>query len=441
MDSRTNLMFIAKPRVPLYLEMSDKKSTLAPGSSGWISKYFDLIEKGELWISIRSFEEITDLKHIHLKCSRSGIIFGFPTRAIFGHKLDTKNWTNEEKLKVLLFEALLFVHLKTKGELNKAEFVGELGAFYGRHNAWSITDTILFFRKESPEEKIEKLLSKRVDIRRKLFENKWWVNGLNNAFVYLDVILFYDFKTQHEVNAISNYGDFAQNALTAITLGTYADGIVSDMQRDLFNVFLASANLPDEHRYVARKKFENGASFLDFSPSVHTHWLLKRFLMDISVLTVFSTIETGEQEQHFIEELRKFLDIPEEEMEETKMFVENFIITNRKKSDLLNDSAALEVVYSSFTNRWKKILLRNKDKLATELSESKELVQLMKKSMTEDLSPEEKEKVKEQLKDILKSMPAFAVFLIPGGSFLLPMMMKIIPDLLPSAFKDNEIEE
>lgn len=421
--------------------MSNKKSTLAPGSAGWISKYFDLIEKGELRLSIRTFQDITDLKHIHMKCSRSGIIFGQATRAIFGNRLDTKNWTNEEKLKVLLFEALLFVHLKTGGEINKEEFIGKLAAFYGKHNAWSVTAAILFFRKEHPEEKIEKLLSKRVDIKRKLLENKWWIAGLDNAFVYLDVILFYDFCTQHEVNAISNYSDFAQNALTAITLATYADGVVSDVQRDLFNVFLASANLSDEQRSIAVVKFEKGASLYDFSPIAKSHWLLKRFLMDVSAMTVFANLETGEQERIFIEELSSFLEIPEDEVEETMMFIENFIIANRDKSDLLRDSAALEKVYGNFTNRWKKILSRNKDKLATELSESKELVHLMKKSMTEDLTPEEKEKVKDQLKDILKSMPAFAVFLIPGGTFLLPMMMKIIPDLLPSAFKDNEIDE
>ena len=156
---------------------------------------------------------------------------------------------------------------------------------------------------------------------------------------------------------------------------------------------------------------------------------------------MFSNYEIGKEEKEYTEELRVFMDIPESEMEETVMFIENFIIANRSKSEILNDSASLEKVYGSFTNRWKKILVRNKEKVIIELSESKELVKLMKKSMKEDLSPEEKEKVKDQLKDILKSMPAFAVFMIPGGTFLLPMMMKIIPDLLPSAFKDNEIEE
>ena len=43
--------------------------------------------------------------------------------------------------------------------------------------------------------------------------------------------------------------------------------------------------------------------------------------------------------------------------------------------------------------------------------------------------------------DIVKSMPALAIFLLPGGALLLPIVLKIIPNLVPSAFKDNELEE
>jgi hypothetical protein len=373
---------------------------------------------------------------------RSGIVFGQPTRAIFGHRLNTKNWTTEEKLKVLLMEALLFVHLKTGGKVDKHEFTARLLQFYRDHNAKSLSQTILFFKKEDKaEEKVEKILAKRVDIKFNLLDNKWWVNSLHNTFVYLDVILFYDHCMNFADNALHDYSEFAQEALTAITLATYADGEISGVERDLFNVFLASANLSDELRERAKIRFEHGATLDDFSEKIKDRWLVKRYLTDISLLTMFSNYEIGDEEMEYAEKLRKFMGIPEDEMDETMMFIENFIITNRDKSKVLDDSASLEKVYGSFTNRWKKILTRNKEKLATELSESKELVQLMKKSMSEELSPEEKEKVKEQMKDILKSMPAFAVFMIPGGAILMPMMMKIIPDLLPSAFKDNEIDE
>ena len=95
----------------------------------------------------------------------------------------------------------------------------------------------------------------------------------------------------------------------------------------------------------------------------------------------------------------------------------------------------------SVSKRWIKILGRNKDKMAQEIKQSKELVYLIRKSASEELTKEEKEKVKTQFMDIAKSMPALAIFLLPGGALLLPIVLKIIPNLVPSAFKDNELEE
>ena len=52
----------------------------------------------------------------------------------------------------------------------------------------------------------------------------------------------------------------------------------------------------------------------------------------------------------------------------------------------------------------------------------------------------EKIKVKEQLLDICKTIPSLTIFLIPGGSLLLPILIKYIPSLLPSAFNENKID-
>jgi hypothetical protein len=57
------------------------------------------------------------------------------------------------------------------------------------------------------------------------------------------------------------------------------------------------------------------------------------------------------------------------------------------------------------------------------------------------LTPEEKEKVKEQSLDLLKTVPSIGIYLLPGGSLWLPIVLKLIPDLIPSAFRENEVEE
>ncbi|CAM1355058.1 MULTISPECIES: LETM1 domain-containing protein [Tenacibaculum] len=86
---------------------------------------------------------------------------------------------------------------------------------------------------------------------------------------------------------------------------------------------------------------------------------------------------------------------------------------------------------------------KNKKRLAKELQESKELIFLVRKSLTTSLTDEEKAKVKEQTLDICKAIPAFTVFMLPGGALLLPLLIKLIPDILPSAFKadDEELED
>jgi len=89
----------------------------------------------------------------------------------------------------------------------------------------------------------------------------------------------------------------------------------------------------------------------------------------------------------------------------------------------------------------KLLLHKNKLRLYQELSQSKEAMQLIRKSTHASLTEEEKLKVKIQLLDVFKAIPAFAVFMLPGGALLLPLLIKLIPDILPSAFKEDPTAE
>ena len=85
----------------------------------------------------------------------------------------------------------------------------------------------------------------------------------------------------------------------------------------------------------------------------------------------------------------------------------------------------------------KVLLHKNKMRLRQELFQSKEAIYLIKKSINSELSTTEKQKIKVQMLDICKSIPALAVFLLPGGALLLPLLIKLIPDILPSSFRDD----
>ena len=66
---------------------------------------------------------------------------------------------------------------------------------------------------------------------------------------------------------------------------------------------------------------------------------------------------------------------------------------------------------------------------------------LLTQSTTRELNVSEKKKVKKQLLDICKTIPSLTIFLLPGGSLLLPILIKYIPQLLPSSFNENLEEE
>jgi hypothetical protein len=81
---------------------------------------------------------------------------------------------------------------------------------------------------------------------------------------------------------------------------------------------------------------------------------------------------------------------------------------------------------------------QNLGALKTELRETGELGSLLTKAAAgHRLSADEKRKVRAQLIDLAKAVPALALFAAPGGSILLPLLVKLLPfNLLPSAWEN-----
>jgi hypothetical protein len=118
-------------------------------------------------------------------------------------------------------------------------------------------------------------------------------------------------------------------------------------------------------------------------------------------------------------------------------FLFEFVTLNRENIAYFHFSNPLNHFYKKNQRAVKLLLTRNKSRLYKEIIQSKELVYLISQSSHRELNPDEKLKVKHQLYDIFKSIPSLAIFVLPGGSVLLPIIIKFIPQLLPSAFNEN----
>ena len=73
-----------------------------------------------------------------------------------------------------------------------------------------------------------------------------------------------------------------------------------------------------------------------------------------------------------------------------------------------------------------------------EISETSDMLHVLwRLSKGESVTDQEKEQALDQAKDLAKTVPAFGIFMLPGGMLLLPLLAKIVPwDILPSAFQN-----
>ncbi len=63
------------------------------------------------------------------------------------------------------------------------------------------------------------------------------------------------------------------------------------------------------------------------------------------------------------------------------------------------------------------------------------LTTLRKISLGQETSEEERQDALEQAKDLARTVPAFGIFMLPGGALLLPLVAKVVPwRMLPSSF-------
>ena len=85
---------------------------------------------------------------------------------------------------------------------------------------------------------------------------------------------------------------------------------------------------------------------------------------------------------------------------------------------------------------FQRLITKNGVAVLTELKESKEALGLLwRLASGGTLTEEEQHKLKIQLADMARTIPALGIFALPGGMLLLPILAKSLPwNILPSAF-------
>ena len=170
---------------------------------------------------------------------------------------------------------------------------------------------------------------------------------------------------------------------------------------------------------------------------------LRRFILQQTVLASLVEGRRGPAELAFLRALARALRISPEALREIEGEVAEFYAEHRPVLDVftVTDKAAslgeewVESMRGSLDDNVRAVLLEAR--MMGELG-----VFLGKLAIGQTLTPDERRRMKLELLDLAKAIPALAIFAAPGGLLLLAALAKVLPfSLLPSAFQASRPPE
>ena len=199
---------------------------------------------------------------------------------------------------------------------------------------------------------------------------------------------------------------------------------------------------------MLQKLFESSVRYSKFNkidvPSIEninlnyfTDDFEKFYLIDMAGMAMWNDEKLESNEQAFLYQLAEKLNVSSKFVDLSIIDSVYFFSKNKETIPYFNYSNPVKHFYDHTTQHVQTLISRNKARLLLEISQSKELMKLLAQSTVRELNANEKKKVRNQLLDVCKTIPSLTIFIIPGGSLLLPILIKFIPQLLPSAFNEN----
>lgn len=392
-----------------------------PSTNGWIDKFFT--ENQGNFIDFKS-----NYVSFYESCRTTGFIYGYVVNFQLKAPLNTSKWSYDEITKVGFLNTLFSIYTLENQKGNSKDFIELVYEFYKIIQP----ENLNFIKKILPEGSRSSRLEKVIDDRIQTNQNsisKNFSHVITNALLFIDVLAFHHYLKN---NNLPN--DYLKNIESdCIKIISFALNIKQNKSKyDELLVKLFENSI----RYTKFTTIDSIA-FADLKLLKYNEILEKLYLLDIAQMALWSDEKLEENEIQLVHQISHDLQLDSLLLEKSEDQINYFIQQYKAEIPFFNYSNPIKHFYDQANKNVTKLIIRNKDRLTKEIKESGELMQLLAKSTSKDLSKEEKKKVKKQLLDICKTIPSLTIFLLPGGGLLLPILIKFIPQLLPSAFNEN----
>jgi LETM1-like protein len=188
-----------------------------------------------------------------------------------------------------------------------------------------------------------------------------------------------------------------------------------------------------------RQAFQKPRDFFALVAPVRSREM-RRFVLEQTVLASLVEGRRSAKELAFVQGLAAALGFSAEALREVEAEVAEFYAHHRSVVDVftVQDNAALlgeELVDSMLGT-----VDRSVHVLLAEAQQMGELSSLLRRlARAQPLSASERRRLRAQLLDLAKALPAVAIFAAPGGMLLLAALVKVLPQsFLPAAFQEPE---
>ena len=402
----------------MYLQI---KAMINPSASGWIDKFF--IEQK---ISEKTVSKTTDT--FYQKVRETGFIYGHIITFDTVNTIETKGWFKEEISKVALLNTLYGIFCLTNDEISSENFIKQTVAFYNQMNPQGFSLFKKILPKNSLSLTLEKIIDERVQTNDSII-SKNFSHLVTNALLFIDVLAFRQYLIHGEIPE-KYLKKIEETIVNIVTLALKIKSKKSQYDDLLIKLFEASIRYSKFSRISVQ-------SLETLQLDYFTNELEQYYLIDIAGMALWSDGKIENNEAYFLHSLAEIVSVSDDFVKQSIDSTDAFITKHKKEIPYFNYSNPVKHFYDQTTQSVVTLISRNKNRLIKEIVQSKELMVLLAYSTRRDLDEKEKKKVKKQLLEICKTIPSLTIFLLPGGSLLLPILIKFIPTLLPSAFNEN----
>ncbi len=219
----------------------------------------------------------------------------------------------------------------------------------------------------------------------------------------------------------------------------WADDIVATAEQQVIEKYIEQTGLKASKQNELTRMIREPVKISDLHCSF-TAVIISSYLVEQLILLSLIDNQEAWQERELIENISLHLGLPSEKLEELYCSVAEFFSVHNERLEFLKNNAAFKQFQDYMNDTVVKLVKKNVANIMNEIKETKELSELLLKATTQPLTSHEKQKVQEQLMDVARSIPALAIFALPGGGILLPVLIKVLPfNILPSSFQDEPV--